>query len=116
METSEFDNRRQHQRSLMEGCEVQLKPMDAALGEAVKCSYDSASRDISDGGMRIWSDRCYPLHTRLLVSFECNVQEWPSVTTRVGVVMWVSPLEEEGRCLLGIKFGDDDPPESAAGD
>jgi len=116
METSEFDNRRQHQRSLMEGCEVQLKPMDAALGEAVKCSYDSASRDISDGGMRIWSDRCYPLHTRLLVSFECDLQEWPSVTTRVGVVMWVNHNIEEGRCLLGIKFGDDDPPEPAADD
>ncbi|MBV5308191.1 PilZ domain-containing protein [Chromatium okenii] len=109
MKPSEFDNRRQYPRKRLEGCEVQLKPIDASLGEMAVCSYGSLSRDISDGGMRIWTDQFYSINTRLLVSFENNAQaEWASVTTRVGVVMWVSPDSREGYYLIGIKFGDED--------
>lgn len=107
MQDSEYDNRRTHQRVPM-GCEVQLHPLVASFDEAAECSHDSESRDISAGGMRVWSDRLYPLHARLLLAFECDARDWPSVTSRVGSVVWCSPLPAREGCLLGIKFGDDE--------
>ncbi|AFL72532.1 PilZ domain-containing protein [Thiocystis violascens] len=105
MQTTGFDNRRQHPRAPL-GCEVQLQPINSQLAGTAGCSYDSVSCDISAGGMRIWSDRPYPTKTRLLLAFECDAQGWSGVTSCVGSVVWIDPHPAEGRCLLGIKFGD----------
>ncbi|MBK5965677.1 hypothetical protein CCR95_16695 [Thiocystis minor] len=108
MQTRELKNRRLHARVPL-GCDVQLQPISTPSASSTKCSYDSISRDISAGGMRIWSDRPYPTQTRLMLAFECDALEWTGITTCVGSVVWVEPDPTAGRCLLGIKFGDTEP-------
>ncbi|WP_363184048.1 PilZ domain-containing protein [uncultured Thiocystis sp.] len=108
MQTSELENRRIHPRVPL-GCHVQLQPIRTSLASSTERRSDSISRDISAGGMRIWSDRAYPMHTRLLLAFECDALEWTGITTCVGSVVWVEPDPTAGRCLLGVKFGDTEP-------
>ncbi len=105
MQTNGFENRRRHPRVPV-GCEVQLQPINTPYNNATGCSFESVSRDISAGGMRIWSDRPYPMNTRLLLAFECEALEWTGITSCVGSVVWIDPHPIEGRCLLGIRFGD----------
>jgi c-di-GMP-binding flagellar brake protein YcgR len=107
MQSIESDNRRQHPRVPL-GCEVQLQPVNNPFNDAAECSSKSISQDISAGGMRIWSDHTYPMHTRLLLAFECEVLNWTGITSCVGSVVWISPQPTEGQCLLGVKFGDEE--------
>jgi hypothetical protein len=109
MRSSHQENhrRRHHPRQPM-GAKVQLQPIGTVVSDSVPCSHHSLSRDISASGMRIEADRFYSPDTRLLLAIEQEGVGMLSITLCTGAVVWMDPLPIQGRCMLGIKFGDGD--------
>ncbi|AFL74591.1 PilZ domain-containing protein [Thiocystis violascens] len=82
-------------------CEVKLQPLaDTSLIQ------EGQVQDISAGGMQILADRPYPVHSQVLLDFECKELGWGHLTSFLASVMWIDPHPTNGHCRLGVKFSD----------
>lgn len=66
--------------------------------------HDVTGQDISEGGLRVCTDRLFALQSRLLVEMESP--ELPKGIQAVGSVAWISPSPGDDQWCLGIEFSD----------
>ncbi len=58
--------------------------------------------------MGLLARRHYPIHTRVLLTLECEDQGSSLITSRAGWVVWTGPPAEDGRRHIGIAFSEGD--------
>jgi hypothetical protein len=95
-------NSRKNERIPLD-CALQIQPIQTAVSGTTHCSRESRARDLSESGMQLWSERPYPVQSRVLVSFECEETGETHITTRTAMVMWFKPVDING-CILGVRF------------
>lgn len=86
-------------------CHARLLPLSLEARGRLPGMQEVTGKDISEGGLRVESQRLFALHSPLLV--EMNSPEMPEGIQAVGSVAWISPSHgQNGRWQLGIEFSD----------
>ena len=105
-------NHPDHRRALRVSmtCAMQVQPLNPPTPDAALCSRQSQSRDLSESGMQLWAEHPCPVRSQVLVTFECEKFGEILITSRVGVVIWMTPHAIDHGNVLGVHFEDDWPP------
>ena len=103
MADTQADERRMCER-MSWACQARLLPLSLEPSTPRPGIQQTTGRDISEGGMQVWSDRLFAVKSRLLV--ELDAPEIPEGIQAVGSVAWVSPTNADDRWCVGIEFSD----------
>ncbi len=85
-------------------CHARLLPLSLEPTLPTLGLHHGLGRDISEGGLQVWSNRLFPVKSRLLLEMEAP--EIPEGIQAVGSVVWISPTTSQDQWCLGIEFSD----------
>ena len=103
MADTKADERRMCER-MSWACQARLLPLSLELNMPTPGIRHAMGRDISEGGIQVWSDRLFAVKSRLLLELEAP--ELPEGIQAVGSVAWVSATNSDDRWCVGIEFSD----------
>ena len=103
MSETQADERRNNERVSWR-CHVRLLPLALEPRTQMLGMHDVVGQDVSEGGLRVCTDRLFALRSRLLVEMESP--EVPDGIQAVGAVAWISPTAKDDLWCLGIEFSD----------
>jgi Tfp pilus assembly protein PilZ len=97
------DERRGSERVTWQ-CHARLVPLSLETRPDALGLQHVTGRNISEGGLQVWTDRLFAIQSRLLVEMDS-----PGISEgfqAVGSVAWISPTPSEDQWCVGIEFSD----------
>lgn len=85
-------------------CHARLVPLSRETRLDALGLQHVMGRNISEGGLQVWTDRLFAIQSRLLVEMESP--DVPDGFQAVGAVAWISPTPAADRWCVGIEFSD----------